>query len=136
MKRLFSLLSKEDKTYLKYSFYISIIISLIIFLPSIFLKWWHFSWGIFIFVGNITSSISYIKLANNINHITLGYTNNPKRSSFFNSITSLMMYAIIFVISVLINTYSIFFCAFGIMIMKIVIIIMNLKPNKEVDKLG
>lgn len=140
MKQLFNNLSnnlsKEDKIYLKYSFYISIIISLLILIPNIFVSWWHFTWGIFIFIGNVASSISYIKLANNVNKITLGYVNNPKRSSFLNSMTSLLIYAIVFIISVLINVYTIFFCAFGIMIMKLVIIIMNFKPKKEVDKLG
>ncbi len=135
-KNLFSSLSDEDKTYLKYSFYISIIISLLILLPSLFINWWHFTWGIFIFIGNIASSIAYFKLISNVNKITLGYVSNPKRSSFMNSMTSLLIYAGLFIISVLINVYTIFFCAFGIMIMKIVIIIKNFKPKKEVDKLG
>ena len=135
-KNLLSSLSDEDKTYLKYSFYISIIISLLILLPSLFINWWHFTWGIFIFIGNIASSIAYFKLISNVNKITLGYVSNPKRSSFMNSMTSLLIYAGLFIISVLINVYTIFFCAFGIMIMKIVIIIKNFKPKKEVDKLG
>lgn len=133
---LFANLSTEDKTYLKYSFYTSVIISLLIIVPSIFIGWWNFTWGLFIFIGNIASSISYFKLVNNVNKITLGYVSNPKRSSFMNSITSLLIYAGLFIISVLIDVYTIFFCAFGIMIMKIVIIIKNFKPKKEVDKLG
>lgn len=135
-KNLLSNLSNEDKTYLKYSFYISVIISLLIIIPSLFINWWHFTWGLFIFIGNLASSIAYFKLVNNVNKITLGYVSNPKRSSFLNSMTSLLIYAGLFIISVLINVYTIFFCAFGIMIMKIVIIIKNFKPKKEVDKLG
>lgn len=135
-KSLFCNLSNEDKIYLKNSFYISTIISLFVLIPSIFINWMHFTWGLFVFIGNIASSISYIKLVNNVHKITLGYSNNPKRSSFLNSMTSLLIYAIVFIISVLINVYTIFFCGFGIMIMKIVIIIKNLKPKKEVDKLG
>lgn len=140
MKQYFSNLlrnlSAEDKTYLKYSFYISIIICIFILIPSRFISWWHFTWGLFIFLGNMASCISYIKLANNIYKITQGYTSNPKRSSFINSMTSLLIYASLFIISVLINDYTIFFCAFGIMILKIIIIVKNFKTKKEVDKLG
>ena len=96
MGQLFNKLSKEDIEFLKLSFFVSLILSVIIFVPAIFIKLWSYAWGPFIFVGNIASSISYIKLANNIYNITSGYVNNPKRSAILNNLTTLLIYLIIF----------------------------------------
>lgn len=130
MGQLFDKLSKEDIEFLKLSFFVSLILSVIIFIPAIFIKLWSYAWGPFIFVGNIASSISYIKLANNIYNITSGYVNNPKRSAILNNLTTLLIYFIIFTISVLINKYTIFFCAFGVMIIKLIIVFKNFKIKK------
>lgn len=136
IKQLFNKLSKEDIELLKLSFFVSLILSIIIFIPAIFIKFWNYAWGPFIFVGNIASSIAYIKLANNIYNITSGYVNNPKRSAILNNLTTLLIYFIIFTISVLINKYTIFFCAFGVMIIKLIIVFKNFKIKKEGDRIG
>lgn len=116
-----SRLSAEDKSTLKVAFFISIIVSVIITILAFLIDFVHISWGIFLLVGNITSSICYIKLVNNITDVLNGRYLKHKRAMFLNSLTSMVIYFIVLSISVLINTYALFWCALGILSIKFVI---------------
>lgn len=123
----FSRLTNDDKNILKHSLFISLILSIVITLVSIFISWWHYSWGIFILIGNFISCICYIKLANNITNMLKGYYQNYKRKVVLNYLTSLLLYFVVLTISVFVNTYAIFGCIIGIFILKIIIYIKNIK---------
>lgn len=123
----FSRLTNDDKIILKYSLFISLILSIVILLVSIFISWWHYSWGVFILIGNLISCLCYIKLANNITNMLNGYYQNYKRKVVLNYLTSLLLYFVVLTISVFVNRYAIFGCIIGIFILKIIIYIKNIK---------
>lgn len=120
-------LTNEDKLNLKYSLILSFTVSIIVLLFSLFFKWWSYTWGFAIMIGYIASSICYIKLANNVTKYLNGYYDNYKRKVFFNHLSSLLIYFIVLTLCVLINVYAMFWCAFGIMSIKIIIYIRYIK---------
>ncbi len=120
-------LTAEDKSTLKVAFFISLIVSVIIFVPAIFISWWSYFWSFFVLIGNFTSSICYIKLVNNISDSLNGRYANCKRRMFLNGLISIAIYFIVLTVSVLVNKYAIFWCALGILSVKFTIYKNNIK---------
>lgn len=125
------ILSNEDIRILKYSFFISIILAILLTIPSFFLKWWNYGFGLSILIGYLSSAISYYKLVVVTTKVTNFEYENPKRAFVFNNLTSLLIYFVALLICTLIEIFNIFLCALGIVIIKIMIIALYGKNKKN-----
>lgn len=132
MKKMMKILSNEDKKILKYSFFVSIILTIILAIPTIFIKWWNIGFGVSVFIGYFASAISYYKLVVVTTRVTNFYYENPKRVFILNNLSSLLIYFIVLLICTLVKIFNIFLCALGIFIIKIIIIVLYGNNKKTI----
>lgn len=130
MKKILTILSNEDIKILKTSFIVSVILSVFLTIPSLFVDWWKICFGLSVFIGNLSGMINYYKLVVITTKVTNFEYQNPKRTFVFNNLSSLLIYFIVLVFCTLIKVFNIFTCALGIFIIKVVIIILY-GINKE-----
>lgn len=132
MKKIISILSKDDIKIIKVSFGVGIILSLILTIPYLFIDWWKIGFGLSVLLGNIASIITYYKLVVITTKVTNFEYQNPRKVFIFNNLSSLLIYFVILLFCTLIKIFSIFTCALGIFIIKAVIIILfGIKKEKK-----
>lgn len=117
------ILTNEDKKILKHAIIVSLILSIIATIPTFFLDWWKFGFGISILIGSLSSIISYLNLVFVTYKVTSFEFDNPKKSFVINNMLNLIIYALALILTVLIDVFNIFLCLVGILILKLVIVI-------------
>lgn len=123
MKLMNKILTNEDKKILKHAIIVSLILSIIATIPTFFLDWWKFGFGISILIGSLSSIISYLNLVFVTYKVTSFEFDNPKKSFVINNMLNLIIYALALILTVLIDVFNIFLCLVGILILKLVIVI-------------
>ena len=125
----------EDLKILKLSFIVMLCLVVISLGFAFFIDFWQYTWALSIFIGYISAVISYIKLVYVVTNVTNFIYQNPKKVFILNNLSSLFIYFIVLLISVLVPIFNIYLCFLGIVIIKIVIIILyGRKPKAKEDE--
>ena len=128
-------LTNEDLKILKLSFIVMFCLVIISLVFAFFIDFWQYTWALSILIGYISAVICYIKLVYVVTNVTNFIYQNPKKVFILNNLSSLLIYFIVLLISVLVPIFNICLCFLGIVIIKIVIIILyGRKPKAKEDE--
>lgn len=126
------LLSNEDKTILKRSFWISVVIAFLAIIPSFLISWWKWSFGISTLIGYLASAFCYVKLVYIVIKATNQEYRKPKKVFVLHNMLNLLIYFIALLVCQLWTSLNIFLCLLGILMIKIVIVISFGKKKQKV----
>ena len=128
-------LTNEELKILKLSFIVMFCLVIISLVFAFFIDFWQYTWALSILIGYISAVICYIKLVYVVTNVTNFIYQNPKKVFILNNLSSLLIYFIVLLISVLVPIFNIYLCFLGIVIIKIVIIILyGRKPKAKEDE--
>ncbi|MCM1514059.1 MAG: hypothetical protein NC090_03640 [Anaeroplasma bactoclasticum] len=116
-------LSNEDQTILKRSFYFALGVSIVATIPSFFISWWRWSFGLSTLIGYLASAFCYVKLVYIVIKATNQEYRNPKKVFVLHNMLNLLIYFVALLVCQLWKGFNIFLCLCGILTIKIVIVI-------------
>ncbi|MCM1260078.1 MAG: hypothetical protein NC182_03975 [Prevotella sp.] len=117
------LLSNEDQIVLKRSFWLALGVAIVAIIPSFFIPWWKWSFGISTLIGYLASAFCYVKLVYIVIKVTNQEYQKPKKVFVLHNMLNLLIYFVVLLVCQLWKGFNIFFCLFGILTIKIVIVI-------------
>lgn len=126
------LLSNEDQMVLKRSFWLALGVAILAIVPSFFISWWQWSFGISTLIGYGASALCYVKLVYVVTKATNQEYRKPKKVFVLHNMINLLIYFIVLLICQLWKGFNIFLCLFGILTIKIVIVLSFGKKKQKV----
>ena len=125
-KRKIIVINKIRQSEVKYTIFISCIVSVVLFVLSAIIlylikpKLW--TWSLSLLIGQVASTICYLKSSISIGNML--YSKHPKGMMVTNYATNMLIYAVVLVVSQLVGSLNIFFCLAGLLIERVVIVIL------------
>ena len=101
-------LTNEDLKILKLSFIVMFCLVIISLVFAFFIDFWQYTWALSILIGYISAVICYIKLVYVVTNVTNFIYQNPKKVFILNNLSSLLIYFIVLLISVLVPIFNIY----------------------------
>lgn len=126
------LLSNEDQTILKCSFYFALGVAIVAIIPSFFISWWKWSFGLSTLIGYLASAFCYVKLVYIVIKATNQEYRNPKKIFVLHNMLNLLIYFVALLVCQLWKGLNIFLCLLGILTIKIVIVIFFGRKKQKV----
>lgn len=127
-------LSNEDKTILRRSFWMSLVIAILAIVPSFFISWWKWSFGISTLIGYLASAFCYVKLVYIVIKATNQEYSKPKKVFVLHNMLNLLIYFVVLLGCQLWSSLNIFMCLLGILMIKIIIVISFGKKKQKVGE--
>ena len=125
-KRKIIVINKIRQSEVKYTIFISCIVSVVLFVLSAIIlylikpKLW--TWSLSLLIGQVASTICHLKSSIAIGNML--YSKHPKGMMVTNYATNMLIYAVVLVVSQLVGSLNIFFCLAGLLIERVVIVIL------------
>lgn len=126
------LLLNEDRTILKRSFWLALGVAIVAIIPSFFISWWKWSFGLSTLIGYLASAFCYVKLVYIVVKATNQEYRRPKKVFVLHNMLNLLIYFAVLIVCQLWNCLNIFLCFLGILTIKIVIVISFGKKKQKV----